>query len=54
VIATRAHIDPDKQTVDWLALREGDYRPVHRSGLIDLGPMELAERIDWPPIGPAR
>ena len=45
-------IDPHKQTVDWLALQEGDYRPVKRSGLIDLGPAELTERIDWPAVDP--
>jgi len=28
-------IDPTERTVIWLALREGEYRPVQRSGLID-------------------
>jgi Uma2 family endonuclease len=49
-------VDPHKQTVDWLALSEhGAYEPVQRSALIDLGPGELAERIDWPAVesGPA-
>jgi len=41
-------IDPDKRTVAWLALREGGYRAIERSGLIDLGPAELADLIDWP------
>jgi Uma2 family endonuclease len=42
-------IDPDEHRVHWLALDQpGDYRPVERSGLIDLGPAQLAERIDWP------
>jgi hypothetical protein len=41
-------VDPDKRTVTWLALRDGEYEPVERSGLIELGPAELAERIDWP------
>ncbi|MGH2854700.1 MAG: Uma2 family endonuclease [Solirubrobacteraceae bacterium] len=42
-------VDPAKRTCDWLALREGEYRPIERSGLIDLGASDLAERIDWPP-----
>jgi hypothetical protein len=27
---------------------DGQYRPVERSVLVELGPLELAERIDWP------
>jgi Uma2 family endonuclease len=52
-------IDPATRSIDWLALspREGEdggeYRPVERSALIDLGPGELAERIDWPPLAGA-
>jgi hypothetical protein len=34
--------------VDWLALNEGEYRPIARSGLIEMGARELADRIDWP------
>jgi len=41
-------VDPAERTVTWLALHDGEYRPVLRSRLIDLGPAELAERIDWP------
>ncbi len=41
-------VDPEKRSVDWLGLSEGDYRPVERSGLIDLSVSDLAERIDWP------
>jgi Uma2 family endonuclease len=41
-------VDPAERTVTWLALREGGYRPVQRSGLLELGPAELAEQIDWP------
>ena len=41
-------IDPEKRTVDWLGLTDGEYKPIERSGLIDLGPEELAEQIDWP------
>jgi len=37
-----------EQTVTWLALREGEYRPVQRSNLIDLGPAALTEQIEWP------
>ncbi len=42
--------DPHRQTVDWLALDSGEYRRIQRSALIDLGPVELAERIDWPAV----
>ena len=41
-------VDPDEHTVTWLALRDGAYEPVERSALIELGPRELAEQIDWP------
>ncbi|MGH2854777.1 MAG: Uma2 family endonuclease [Solirubrobacteraceae bacterium] len=41
-------VDPAKRTCDWLGLREGEYRPIERSAVIDLGPGELAEQIDWP------
>jgi hypothetical protein len=41
-------VDPTEQTATWLALREGEYHPVQRSGLVELGPVELAEQIDWP------
>jgi len=41
-------VDPTERTVDWLSLQEGDYHPMERSGLIDLGPKELAARIEWP------
>jgi Uma2 family endonuclease len=52
-------VDPAERSVAWLALLAdrssprssigGEYRPVDRSHLIDLGASELAERIDWPP-----
>jgi len=44
-------LDPATRSIDWLGLDEnaGEYRAIERSGLIDLGPGELAERIDWPP-----
>jgi len=41
-------IDPDTRRVDWLALTDGEYRPTERSALIDLGPAQLAEQVDWP------
>jgi Uma2 family endonuclease len=41
-------IDPAEHGVHWLGLEGGEYLPIERSGLIDLGPAELAERIDWP------
>ncbi len=42
-------IDPAQRVVHWLALdAQGEYQPVRQSGLIDLGPAQLAEQIDWP------
>ena len=41
-------VDPAEQTVTWLALRDGKYKPVQRSRLIELGPTELAEKLYWP------
>ena len=41
-------VDPDERTVAWLGLRDGEYDPLQRSGLIALGPVELAEQLDWP------
>ncbi len=41
-------VDPVERTVQWLALSGGEYQPVERSGLIDLGAAELAARIEWP------
>jgi Uma2 family endonuclease len=41
-------VDPAKRSVDWLALRDGEYRPIERSGLIEFGADELGERIEWP------
>jgi Uma2 family endonuclease len=43
-------VDPSERRVHWLGLAGGGYRDVRRSGLIDLGPDDLAERIDWPAI----
>jgi Uma2 family endonuclease len=41
-------VDPDTHEVHWLALVGERYEPVRRSRLIELGPVELARRIDWP------
>jgi hypothetical protein len=41
-------VDPIQRTVAWLGLRDGEYPPMQRSGLIELGPVELAEQIVWP------
>ena len=43
-------VDPQQRTVDWLALKAGEYRAVQRSSLIDVAAAELVERIDWPPL----
>ncbi len=43
-------VDPQQRSVSWLALRDGEYRPIERSGLIDLGRDELSKRIRWPPV----
>ncbi len=50
-------VDPKARGVQWFALLAdrrsrrspigGEYRAIERSGLIDLGPAELAEQIDW-------
>jgi hypothetical protein len=41
-------VDPGQRTVAWLGLRAGEYQPVKRSGMIELGATELAEQLDWP------
>ncbi len=41
-------IDPSTRKIDWLTLHEGDYEPTEHSNLIEFGPHELSERIDWP------
>lgn len=41
-------LDPAKRSIDWMTLTAGRYERIERSGLIDYGPAELAERIDWP------
>jgi Uma2 family endonuclease len=34
-------VDPQQRSVSWLALQEGEYRPVERSRLIELGTGDL-------------
>jgi len=41
-------VDPAEQTVTWLGLRRGEYEPVGQSGLVELGPTELAAQLHWP------
>jgi Uma2 family endonuclease len=41
-------VDLAEHAVHWLALADGEYRDVQRSELIELGPADLAARIDWP------
>ncbi|MCL2768803.1 MAG: Uma2 family endonuclease [Solirubrobacterales bacterium] len=41
-------VDPDRRSVKWIALKDGEYRPIERSGLIELGPAALEQMIDWP------
>ena len=41
-------VDPLERRIHWLGLLDGEYAPIERSALIDLGPQELAEQIDWP------
>ena len=41
-------IDPAEHAVHWLGLTDGEYGPIERSTLIDLGRGDLAEQIDWP------
>ena len=40
-------VDPQERTVEWLELRDGEYKQVERSGLIDLGAGELVEQLGW-------
>jgi hypothetical protein len=41
-------VDPTDRTVAWLGLRDGEYRAPDRSGLVGLGPSDVAGRLDWP------
>jgi Uma2 family endonuclease len=46
-------VDPQERSVSWLALKNGEYRAVEHSRLLDLSAEELAEQLDWPTIQPA-
>jgi Uma2 family endonuclease len=41
-------VDPQQHSVSWLGLEGGKYRPLERSGLVELGAQALAEQLDWP------
>lgn len=41
-------VDPAERSVHWLGLDGEEYREIERSGLIELGSGELADRIEWP------
>ena len=41
-------VDPQERSVSWLGLQDGEYRPIERSALVELGKQELAEQLDWP------
>ncbi|MGI8903700.1 MAG: Uma2 family endonuclease [Solirubrobacteraceae bacterium] len=41
-------VDAQERSVRWLALEQAEYRPIERSGLVDLGRAELEEQLDWP------
>jgi len=41
-------VGPAEREITWLQLHDGEYEPIQQSGLVDLGPTELAEQIDWP------
>jgi Uma2 family endonuclease len=45
-------VDPEKRSVEWFGLAEGEYRPIPRSRLVELSPAELAGRIEWAPVQP--
>lgn len=40
-------VDPARRSVEWLTLAEGSYAPLERSGLLELGPAELSNLINW-------
>jgi Uma2 family endonuclease len=43
-------VDPRKRTVSWLGLTGGEYKPIERSGLVELGARELTEQLAWPAV----
>ena len=48
IVASSPEGDPQKRSVDWLGLLDGEYRPIERSGLIELSAGDLAQALDWP------
>jgi Uma2 family endonuclease len=43
-------VDPQERAVSWLGLQDDEYRPIKRSGLIELGARELDKLLDWPSL----
>lgn len=41
-------VDPDTHEIHWLTPTDDKYEPTEHSNLIDLGPAQLAQQIDWP------
>jgi Uma2 family endonuclease len=41
-------VDPERHAVHWLKRSGGEYRDTQSSSLIELGPQQLTQRIDWP------
>jgi Uma2 family endonuclease len=41
-------VDPDTHHIHWLGLTADRYEPIEHSALIELGPAELDQLIDWP------
>jgi Uma2 family endonuclease len=40
-------VDPQEKTVSWMGLEGGEYRPVERSRVIEFGPGELSQKLEW-------
>jgi Uma2 family endonuclease len=47
-------VDHKTREVHWFGLGDGEYRPIERSGLVEMGPSELASQIDWPKLPPQK
>ncbi|MDQ6778515.1 MAG: hypothetical protein M3071_20350 [Actinomycetota bacterium] len=45
-------VDPGEREVHWLALADREYKPIERSGLIDLVADDLRRRFVWPAAAP--
>jgi len=41
-------VDPLEVAVHWLGLNGDGYEPIEYSALIDCGPAQLSDRLDWP------